>query len=374
MLHLGISWKIYLGFAFLSCGGHHCVSASRYCDAPTLDGGYLVPEQDTYNHGTVLFYACENGLKPAVEGWWATTTCRDGKWSTRPQCIDINNCIPLVLPHGKYHSSSEGWYMNGYTIRVTCDTGYVHRNWDATALCANGTWTSVPVCERSTQACNEPPKVPHGVIVNQNPKQDVYASDTEVVYECEDGYNVQGGHVKKSIFCIAGNWTTAPACVREIKPTPAGGGSTTSTEGRRPGSGKDGSEVGGRGNTGGVDRCGTAPIVPNGDIVERNQMFLKYQCASFYTRVGPRRVVCHSNGQWSKIPICKAAYCSVDTSERTQLKDVGVKFINSGEKVRLECVKLDHWLTNHYSVASCNNAEITFTRCCNWWELKWNTC
>ncbi|XP_054622788.1 complement factor H-like isoform X2 [Dunckerocampus dactyliophorus] len=374
MLQPGVSWKVYLGFAFLCCGAHRCVSASRYCPAPTLDGGYLVPQQDTYSHGAVLFYACENGLKPAVEGWWATATCRDGKWSTRPQCIDINDCIPPALPHAKYTSSSVGWYKNGSPVRVTCDTGYVHRNWDATALCANGTWSSVPVCERSTQACSEPPKIAHAVIINQNPKQDLYASDTEVVYECEEGYNVQGEDVKKSFFCFAGSWTAAPDCVREIKPTPADGGSTTSTGGRRPGSGHGGSDVGGRGSTGGVDRCGATPVVPNGEIVERNQMFLNYQCASFYTRVGPGRVVCHSNGQWSKAPACKAAYCSVDTGEYPQLKHVGVKFINSGEKVRLECVKLDHWLTNHYSVGSCNNEQMTLSRCCNWWDLTWNKC
>lgn len=58
-----------------------------------------------------------------------------------------------------------------------------------------------------------------------------------------------------------------------------------------------------------------------------------------------------------------ASYCSVDTDHYPQLKYDGVKYINDGESVRLECVKLDHWLTSHYSVGRCNNGRIQLGQC-----------
>lgn len=62
-------------------------SAEKRCDAPPLTNGYFVLEQNTDAHGTHLTYACERGYKPAVEGWWATSTCQSGTWSPKPQCI-----------------------------------------------------------------------------------------------------------------------------------------------------------------------------------------------------------------------------------------------------------------------------------------------
>ncbi|XP_019733478.1 complement factor H-related protein 1-like isoform X2 [Hippocampus comes] len=367
-------FKKYIGWIFMIwlSGAHRCISASPSCRAPIVNGGYVVPQQDTYSHGTVLPYACENGFKPAVEGWWATTTCQNGKWSTQPQCIGVNNCIPPTIPHAKYTSSQTGWYEDGYVIRITCDPGYSSKDWDATTQCVNGKWLSVPICQRSTQACDDPPKIPHAVIINQGPRRDVYASDTEILYECEDGYDVEGKH-KKSIYCISGAWSAAPPCIKQTKPTP---GSSTST-GSETGPAGGGSST----NTGSpdpqvttIDQCGTNPIVADGEVVERDPMFLKYQCGSFYKQVGPDKVFCYTNGQWSTLPTCKASYCSVDTDQYPQLKYDGVKYINDGESVRLECVKLDHWLTDHYSVGRCNNGRIQLGKCCNWWELKFNSC
>ncbi|XP_061550682.1 complement factor H-like isoform X2 [Phycodurus eques] len=365
----------YIGWIFLIwlCGEHGCVLARRSCRAPTLNGGYVVPQQDTYSHGTVLSYACEAGLKPAVEGWWATTTCQDGKWSTQPQCIDVNNCIPPTIPHAKFTSSLVGWYENSYVIRIKCDAEYAFKDLDATAECVNGTWLSVPSCERSSQACEEPHKIPHAVIINQHPHQDVYASDTEILYECQDGYNVEG-QLKKSIFCIGGNWSAAPACIKQIKPI-LGRSTTSAGSETRPESGGSSTSTGSTDpQVTTVDQCGTTPIVQGGEIVGRDLMFLKYQCGSFYKQVGPEKVFCYSNGQWSTMPTCKAIYCSVDTDQYPQLKYDGVKYINDGETVTLECEKLHHWLTDHYSEGRCNNGRLTLGICCNWWEMKFNLC
>ncbi|XP_039878238.1 complement factor H-like isoform X2 [Simochromis diagramma] len=141
----------YFAFALLWFPGVlHAQSTTQACDAPTLDGGFFAPKQETYSQGTKLSYTCNEGRTLAMKGWWATSTCHNGKWSHQPQCIESMN------------------------------------------------------------ACSVPPKIPHAVIVHQD-YQEVFAAGSEVQYECEDGYTAEGAHNKKSV-CTQGSWTAVPTC------------------------------------------------------------------------------------------------------------------------------------------------------------------
>ncbi|KAM8728664.1 uncharacterized protein AB9X84_001886 isoform 3-T6 [Acanthopagrus schlegelii] len=248
-----------LGFFLLLWfpGVLHAQSAARHCDAPRLPHGYFVSEQNEYDHGRTLTYACEKGHKPSVEGWWAASTCQSGTWSPKPQCIVEEGCIPPTIPNAKYTESLTGWYEDGDKIRITCDEAYELKNNDATALCTNGSWSSVPVCERSADACDAPPKVSHAVIVDHR-HQELFAADTHLQYECEDGYTAEGAGNDKTIVCIAGTWTEGPTCSRGTTPStghgggssdsslqPAGGGSAAT-----PGAGRGGSTEGATGGSG----------------------------------------------------------------------------------------------------------------------------
>ncbi|XP_039458695.1 complement factor H-like [Oreochromis aureus] len=141
----------YFAFALLWFPGVlHAQSTTQACDAPTLDGGFFAPKQETYSHGTKLSYTCNEGRQLAMKGWWATSTCHNGRWSHQPQCIESMN------------------------------------------------------------ACSVPPKIPHAVIVHQD-YQEVFAAGSEVQYECEDGYTAEGAHNKKSV-CTQGSWAQGPTC------------------------------------------------------------------------------------------------------------------------------------------------------------------
>lgn len=143
------------------------------------------------------------------------------------------------MPNGKYNESPEGlWYKEGSVIRIKCDEGYKHKGLGATATCGKGAWSALPVCERTSRhihqlsactcihhiliqyfhdffpgsemSCNEPPNIPHAVVLHKY--QDIYAAGSEVHYECEDGYSIEGANSRKSVICIAGSWTPAPSC------------------------------------------------------------------------------------------------------------------------------------------------------------------
>ncbi|XP_067461404.1 uncharacterized protein [Thunnus thynnus] len=233
----------YLGYLLLIWfPGLHAQTTS--CPAPELEDGYFLPERKNYFDKDQVTYACNKGSKPEVEGWWATSTCQEGKWHPEPKCIGKDACTLPNIPNAKCKHDNE------LTIRVTCDKGYIiNDSRKATSTCENGTWSSLPVCEESPEACGAPPKIPNAVIINQE-YQDVFAADSEVQYECKDGFTVEGADTKKTITCVSREWSTGPPCSGGSGSAVGGtgGGHTTSAgSGTQPTGGGSGSAVGGTG-------------------------------------------------------------------------------------------------------------------------------
>ncbi|XP_038574390.1 complement factor H-like isoform X1 [Micropterus salmoides] len=301
----------YVGFVLLVW--FPGVLHGQSCDAPSLSGGYIVPEQEKYSHETELTYACSPGYKPAVEGWWAKSTCQNGKWSHKPQCIDEKACLPPVIPNAIYTENQNGWYEDRYVIRITCDKGYEPKGRDVTAICINGTWSSVPVCEKSILACGEPPKIPHAVIIHQR-YQEIFAVDSEVQYECEDGYTVEGA--EKSIFCIAGTWTKGPPCSRVTRPETGHGGSTVG------GAGGGGTTSAERGTQPPEEGACLPPEIPNAKYTENQNGWyedgsrLGVTCVQGYEPKGWQVTICRS-GTWSSVPVCERARPTIEHSGST---------------------------------------------------------
>ncbi|XP_074544729.1 complement factor H-related protein 2-like [Halichoeres trimaculatus] len=352
----------YLWCVLLVCfpGVLNALTAAQSCSAPSLDGGYLIPEQDTYLDGITVTYSCNNTRKPAVEGWWAKSTCLNGKWIPEPQCIDEKACLPLKIKNAEYTENPNGWYEDGGKIRITCDDGYEVLNWDATAVCSNGAWTSVPVCNISPDACRAPPPIPHAVVVGLKYKE-VFAVDAVVQYECENGYTVEGAESTKNVTCLSGTWTKGPSCISDRRPATGHGSAGHSSS---PGNVRQRVAV---------RNCGSRPRVPNGEVVVTNEWFLRYSCNEYYTLEGPEAVLCYSDGFWSQAPICRATYCSLNTTHHTELDSVGVVFLKHGETRKLSCVREDHWFENS-SVATCTDGKLTRTRCCNSFQITTKTC
>uniref|UniRef100_A0A8C2WUV1 Sushi domain-containing protein n=1 Tax=Cyclopterus lumpus TaxID=8103 RepID=A0A8C2WUV1_CYCLU len=351
----------YLGFVLLFCfqGVLHVQTSNQPCPAPRLEAGYWVPVQDFYKHETKLPYVCNKGRKPAAEGWWATSTCLNGIWSPQPQCIDEKACIAADIANAKYTEQQGSWYEDGHTIRITCNEEYDPKGWKDTAKCIDGKWSPVLVCEKSLRACGAPPQIPHAVIILQG-YQDLFAAGTELQYECEDGYTVEGGDTKTSIHCIARKWTDGPVCRGTIAGGPVGSAVGGTGRGTQP-------EREGRDLflfvSISVNNCGPAPVVPNADFVGISEMVVRYQCFRFYKRVGPEMVECQRDGTWSKVPACKAIFCSVDTNRYRWLLSDGIKYIADGERLNLACVQKSYWLTDHASVALCINGRASLSEC-----------
>ncbi|XP_077955272.1 complement factor H-related protein 2-like isoform X3 [Gasterosteus aculeatus] len=307
-----MGWRRYFGFVLLVWFQRlqHVRPSDQPCSAPELNGGYLVPEQSSYDHKTTLYYGCDNGRKPAVEGWWATSTCLDGIWSPKPQCIENIN------------------------------------------------------------SCEEPPQIPHAVIIHRG-YQEIFPDSTELEYECEDGYSVEGADSKKSLNCISGNWTSSPPCSSR----PDAGNAGVSTDSQKQ------QDTGGMSTTPGLNEgdikplytkvvnCGKHQHVANGDVVERNAVFLKYQCNGYYVLVGSDTVTCNSNGRWSHLPICKEAFCLLDPARLANLKPSVNYFIKEGEEKSIPCI----WDDVSRKV-TCINGKMIYTLCCTGYDHYRGVC
>ncbi|TNM97920.1 hypothetical protein fugu_014166 [Takifugu bimaculatus] len=306
--------------------------AGRPCQPPKLDDGYFVPQQTTYLHEEQISYACEKGHKKVLGGWWATSKCLDGNWSHNPQCI------------------------------------------------------------KSPEACLPPPKIPHGVITD-GPYRDLFEVDSSVKYKCEDGYTIKGTTSGDKIFCISGNWTEVPKCIKTSGQAGGEGGATgtggkpgTST-GTSPGTGpgtSPGTAPGTSTTPGGFPSgstsikdqyvttlsCGTRPVVTNGALVQVTTSYLRYQCVRYYKLVGPDTVYCRSSGLWTQVPVCEDNYCYLNTALYPALEDTNHYFLDINEKRDLKCVHQRRWKTEHYSRAYCTSSRIvTFYK---WTLLKPN--
>ncbi len=67
---------------------------------------------------------------------------------------DVTACFPPEIANGNYAESSNGWYENGHKLRIICDEGYEHKDYVATTKCADGQWSSLPVCQSKSVTCS----------------------------------------------------------------------------------------------------------------------------------------------------------------------------------------------------------------------------
>ncbi|XP_061587258.1 complement factor H-like [Cololabis saira] len=124
-------------------GGLDAQSAAPSCSPPTLDYGYFIPPKVFYPHETHIVYVCEDGYKPPGEGWFTTSTCKNGNWSPEPRCIgqpcvmepadypDINLSSTTYMEEGQ--SKSFPCRMRGYTLYARCN----NRTLETTGCCYN---------------------------------------------------------------------------------------------------------------------------------------------------------------------------------------------------------------------------------------------
>ncbi|KAG9273638.1 complement factor H-related protein 1-like [Astyanax mexicanus] len=262
---------------------------AQACQSPELSQGFLVPQQDVYQHGSKVFYSCDSGLKPALQTWWGELVCENGKWSHAAQCIAVNDCFAPEVPNAKPVQPLQTSYSSNSRVNFSCNKGYQFEEVDVhEAVCTDGQW-KLPMCKRKLTACGVPPSVADAVITQ--PSQNMFDHTDRVEYRCKNGHEMVG---QKFSYCMFGVWTPAPQC-ETWKSYRSSFSEVNSL--LFP-----------------VRECKPYPTIENGDFIEEaGGRTLKAECASYYKLEGPEQVMCVS-GQWSELPVCKAP-CLLDQSQ-----------------------------------------------------------
>uniref|UniRef100_A0AAQ5XEM6 Sushi domain-containing protein n=1 Tax=Amphiprion ocellaris TaxID=80972 RepID=A0AAQ5XEM6_AMPOC len=330
----------------------HAQKAEQPCPAPQLDHGYLVLEKENQ-----LTYACDEGYKPTAEGWWATSTCENGQWSPKPQCIgkcllfpptvvsslmtknvitgvfraknlppigwqqmltiahivvgvfsypsEEKSCLPPTIINGNYFENPNGWYAEHRTITIKCDDGYELKGQPERIRCINGTWPPLPVCEsKSVRSA--------GLNFQQLQNVATPVSTFTVSF-----------HSLSVLFL----YTESP------------------------------------------NACDGPPQIPHAVIIKQGyqEVFVEnskvvYECESGYTTDGiatETSVLC-SSGNWTGIPSCHV-YCLIDPANYNQdnYQVTKVQYLKEGEKKKIRC---PYW-PGAFSNFRCTNGRIAHTQC-----------
>ncbi|XP_041751606.1 complement factor H-related protein 1 [Coregonus clupeaformis] len=120
--------------------------SGKGCQRPQLDNGFVDPEQEMYQDGMTLTYACDRGLKTPMEGWWGIIKCENGRWSDSPLCKASRSCdAPPQVDHATIVQQYQNKFRDGSIVVYKCKKSYMMEG-NANILCLSGEWTSAPTC------------------------------------------------------------------------------------------------------------------------------------------------------------------------------------------------------------------------------------
>ncbi|XP_069094820.1 sushi domain-containing protein 1 isoform X2 [Pleurodeles waltl] len=242
---------------------------------PEIENSKMTVDNNTV-FGSKVQYDCVDGFY-SESGTNVSTCSEHGIWETPSLSCKAVDCgePPLILKAlaGPYNSTSYG-----SAIVYECQHGYTTEGGNTTAVCnAGGQWEGADLICKAV-ACGEPPLFPNALASQQSGT--TYGS--AIVYECENGYTLEGGNT--TAVCNAqGQWEGAAPFCRAMD-------------------------------------CGEPPSIPNASARPYSnttyQSMVEYACHNGYIfESGNHTAECNSTGQWNGATIiCRAVECGAPPS------------------------------------------------------------
>ncbi|XP_040593387.1 complement factor H isoform X2 [Mesocricetus auratus] len=256
-------------------------------------------ESRSYEHGTTLNYACDDGFRMAEDHG---VTCHMGKWSNPPHCVGLPCGPPPSIDHGIVSHELDS-YQHGEEVTYNCSEGF-GIDGPGFIKCMGGKWPKPPDCKRTD--CNYLPRFENAILTEKQKYS--YKSGEQLTFRCAPSYQMEGSSI---VTCVNRTWIGEPVC-------------------------KD--------STG---KCGPPPPIENGDItsfpllVYPPSSSVEYQCQAYYLLKGDKKITCR-NGQWSEPPIClHACVIPEETMEKYNIilkwRENQKLYSQSGEDVEFTC-------------------------------------
>uniref|UniRef100_A0A4W3I336 Sushi, von Willebrand factor type A, EGF and pentraxin domain containing 1 n=1 Tax=Callorhinchus milii TaxID=7868 RepID=A0A4W3I336_CALMI len=222
-----------------------------------------------YTFGSRIQYSCLEGY--IMETEQDTSTCsQDGSWSTHSVLCKQQTCSVAFTNETHVVVSGTEFTVNE-NINISCEEGHRLTGVNESTCQLNGLWhppISDAVC--FPMSCEKPIPPIHGSV-----KGNSYMYKGTVVYQCDQGYELQGGTVR---VCDAnGEWSgIEPSCTRIT--------------------------------------CGAFPSVENAVSTGTENSYgsnVSFVCNYGYRLNGPQKIACLATGSWSRpLPSCEEMLCS----------------------------------------------------------------
>eukprot|EP00062_Callorhinchus_milii_P004728 gi/632943404/ref/XP_007886930.1/ PREDICTED: beta-2-glycoprotein 1 [Callorhinchus milii] len=279
---------------------------------PLIVNAHVVGVKVIYEPGEEAVYSCNVGYMGI--GRNRIVCPKNARWNKPGIKCEPKPCpIPQVLENGMMHSTE---FKFGKTVYYSCNEGYILRGKNSSYCQSDTMWSDL---QRSCEPVRcSPPTLPmYGSIKFSNPHgaTDIPVFGESVTYSCNQGLALIGNETS---FCLAsGKWSQAPVC-KEVK-------------------------------------CPSPQKIVNGFLVfalKRNYNYLEsvqYGCVQNYVLDGSRDVTCQKSGNWTHVPVCRAAcILSVNRArifykgKKLWIKNLPSKRVQHREMVAFYCEDKKH--------------------------------
>ncbi|XP_021351273.1 sushi, von Willebrand factor type A, EGF and pentraxin domain-containing protein 1-like [Mizuhopecten yessoensis] len=220
---------------------------------------------DSYTYRSIVTYQCNGGFE--LQGNAQRSCLQNGSWSEGiPTCSPASCGTPDSIENGRFVGNE---FTYGSTVRYSCNDGFLMSGVEERACGQDGHWTSqIPSCRR--RECAKPPFISNGFFTNS-----AYYFGDEVIYDCNEGYNIQGN---TTLACQAdGSWTPSPPTCSPVE-------------------------------------CPALRNIRNGLVTMLGRTFtskVEYSCDPGYDLEGESIRICQPEGYWSgKSPSCQPGSCA----------------------------------------------------------------
>ncbi|CAO2637120.1 Complement factor H [Lemmus lemmus] len=353
------------------------------------EGSRDTAESRSYEHGTKLSYACDDGFRMAEEHG---VTCHMGKWSAPPRCVGLPCGPPPSIHHGIVSHELDS-YQHGEVVTYSCSEGF-GIDGPAFIKCVGGKWPHPPDCKRTS--CDSPPTFKNAILSGQRKRS--YKPGEQVTFTCASSYHMKGSSI---VTCFNRTWIGNLECKdNSCENPPHVGNATILTRARTKY--QSGARVRYQCNRpfqlfGEVEvmckngiwteppkckdprgKCGPPPPIKNGDITSfRLQVYapsssVEYQCQSVYKLQGNKKITCR-NGEWSEPPKClNACVVSEEIMERHNMtlkwKEKQKLYVPSSDYVEFTCKFGYEMATRSPPLrAMCTDGYINYPSCTKKW-------
>ncbi|XP_037681039.1 complement factor H-related protein 5 isoform X2 [Choloepus didactylus] len=298
----------------------------RLCFFPFVENGHSASSGQIHLEGDTVQIKCDLGYN--LQNNESTISCKEGGWSTPPQCFKRCLKSDIVVENGFVVEKEYAYSLHKET-QYKCKSGYstIDGKTTGTIQCLPNGWSTQPTCIKS---CVMP------AFVNARKKSNAiwFKLNDKLDYECSDGYVSRDGNTSGSIVCGENGWPHLPTCYEIECPVPlleenvnahpkqekyrVGDVLKFSCRQRLIRVGPDSIQCYQFGWSpnfptckGQVQSCGPPPELPNGQVklirkeeYEHSEV-VEYDCNPTFLMKGPKKIQC-MDGEWTTLPTCIA--------------------------------------------------------------------